>query len=43
MILRSDPRHHVKTMGMDIEIARRYGDVNMQTVLDDYADEYKNA
>ena len=34
-------RHHVKTMGMDIEIARRYGDVNMQSVLDDVADEYK--
>lgn len=34
-------RHHVKTMGMDIEIARRYGDVNMQTVLDDVAAEYK--
>ena len=34
-------RHHVKTMGMDIEIARRYGDVNMQSVLDDVAEEYK--
>ncbi len=34
-------RHHVKTMGMDIEIARRYGDVNMQSVLDDVAAEYK--
>ena len=34
-------RHHVKTMGMDIEIARRYGDVNMQSVLDDVAGEYK--
>ncbi len=34
-------RHHVKTMGMDIEIARRYGDVNMQNVLDDVAAEYK--
>ena len=33
-------RHHVKTMGMDIEIARRYGDVNMQSVLDDIVSEY---
>ena len=32
-------RHHVKTMGMDIEIARRYGDVNMQSVLDDIVSE----
>ena len=34
-------RHHVKTMGMDIELALKYGDVNMQSVIDDVTAEYK--
>lgn len=34
-------KHHVKTMGMDAEIALKYGDVNMQAVIDDVTAEYK--
>ena len=34
-------RHHTKTMGTDIELTRTFGDINMQKVLDDVADEYK--
>lgn len=33
-------RHHVKTMGMDIELTRKYGDVSMSGVLDDITEEY---
>jgi len=33
-------RHHVKTMGMDIELTRKYGDVSMSGVLDDIVGEY---
>jgi hypothetical protein len=33
-------RHHVKTMGMDIELTRKYGDVSMSGVLDDITQEY---
>jgi len=34
-------KHHVKTMGMDAEIALKYGDVNMQAVIEDVTAEYK--
>ena len=34
-------KHHIKTMGMDVEIALKYGDVNMQAVIDDVTAEYK--
>ena len=34
-------RHHVKTMGMDIELTRKYGDVSMSGVLDDITEEYQ--
>lgn len=33
-------RHHVKTMGMDIELTRKYGDVSMSGVLDEVTQEY---
>jgi len=33
-------RHHVKTMGMDIELTRKYGDVSMSSVIDDISEEY---
>jgi len=33
-------RHHVKTMGMDIELTRKYGDVSMSGVIDDITQEY---
>jgi hypothetical protein len=33
-------RHHVKTMGMDIELTRKYGDVSMSSVIDDITQEY---
>ena len=33
-------RHHTRTMGMDIEIARRFGSIDMKNVIDDVVDEY---
>lgn len=33
-------RHHVKTMGMDIELTRKYGDISMSGVIDDITEEY---
>jgi len=35
-------RHHVKTMGMDIELTRKYGDVSMSGVLNDITQEYSD-
>lgn len=33
-------KHHVKTMGMDIELARRYGSFDMSDQIDEIAREY---
>ncbi|BAQ87244.1 putative internal virion protein D [uncultured Mediterranean phage uvMED] len=33
-------RHHVKTMGMDIELTRAFGDIELSSVLKQVADEY---
>jgi len=33
-------RHHTRTMGMDIEIARRFGSIDMKSVIDDVTNEY---
>jgi len=33
-------RHHTRTMGMDIEIARRFGDIDMRNVIDNVTSEY---
>ena len=33
-------RHHTRTMGMDIEIARRFGSIEMKMVIDDITTEY---
>lgn len=34
-------RHHTRTMGMDIEIARRFGSIDMKNVIDDVTGEYE--
>ena len=34
-------RHHARTMGMDIELARRFGSVDMREVLDEMANEWE--
>ena len=34
-------RHHVKTMGMDIELTRKYGSVTMDDTLKQVTDEYQ--
>lgn len=33
-------RHHTRTMGMDIEIARRFGSIDMKNTIDDVVSEY---
>ena len=33
-------RHHVKTMGMDIELTGRYGSIDMKSVIDDITADY---
>lgn len=33
-------RHHTQTMGMDIELARRYGSFDLKTQIDEVANEY---
>lgn len=33
-------RHHTRTMGMDIEIARRFGSIDMKSTIDDVVSEY---
>ncbi len=33
-------KHHTRTMGMDIEIARRFGSVDMKSTIDDIISEY---
>tara|TARA_R110000782_G_scaffold81734_3_gene161276 strand:+ start:3562 stop:6669 length:3108 start_codon:yes stop_codon:yes gene_type:complete len=33
-------RHHTKTMGMDIEITRRFGDISMSKVIKQITEEY---
>lgn len=33
-------RHHVKTMGMDIELTARYGSIDMKSVIDDITADY---
>lgn len=33
-------RHHTKTMGVDIELTRKFGDVSMKKILDDIGQEY---
>ena len=33
-------RHHTKTMGMDIEITRRFGDISMSKVIQQITDEF---
>ena len=34
-------RHHTKTMGTDIELTRKFGDVSMSKVLDEVTQEYE--
>ncbi len=34
-------RHHTKTMGIDIELARKYGDIDMRNVIDAVKADYK--
>ena len=34
-------RHHTRTMGMDIELARRFGGIDMKNVIDDVTAEYE--
>ena len=34
-------RHYTKTMGTDIELTRAFGDINMRSVLDEIAEEYR--
>ena len=34
-------RHHTKSMGMDIEIARKYGSIDMREVLEEMASEWR--
>ena len=33
-------RHHTKTMGMDIELTRKYGDISMSKIIKQITDEY---
>ena len=35
-------RHHTKTMGMDIELTRKYGDISMSKVFEQITEEYKD-
>lgn len=34
-------RHHTKTMGMDIELLRKFGDIDMRTVIEEVTSEYQ--
>ena len=34
-------RHHVKTMGVDIELTARYGSIDMKSVIDDIVTDYQ--
>ena len=34
-------RHHTKTMGMDIEITRAFGDIDMRNVIEEVTSEYQ--
>jgi hypothetical protein len=34
-------RHHVKTMGVDIELTARYGSIDMKSVIDDILTDYQ--
>ena len=33
-------RHHTKTMGTDIELTRKFGDISMKSVIDEISEEY---
>lgn len=35
-------RHHTKTMGIDIELTRKYGDISMSKVFEQITEEYKD-
>lgn len=34
-------RHHTKTMGMDIELTRKFGDIDMRNIINDVTEEYQ--
>jgi hypothetical protein len=34
-------RHHVKTMGVDVELTARYGSIDMKSVIDDIVTDYQ--
>ena len=41
MILRVILRHHTKTMGMDIELTRAFGSIDMKAAIDQITEEFQ--